>query len=82
MGEGGERGGGNEAPRRIPDEEPPDVEHRYARNKNVEGLIQRVIEMMAATAMARGGDDGGGDDNDDNFAIAMVINLDLHTAGV
>ncbi len=37
--------------------------------------------MKAATTTARGGDDGG-DDNDDNFAIAMVINLDLHTAGV
>ncbi len=39
------------------------------------------METMAATATARGGDDGG-DDNDDNFVIAMVINLDLHTAGV
>ena len=40
------------------------------------------MEMMAATAKARSGDDGGGDNNDDNFAIAMVINLDLRTAGV
>ena len=40
------------------------------------------MEMTAATATARGGDDGGGDDNDDNFAIAMVINLDLRTTGV
>jgi hypothetical protein len=39
------------------------------------------MERMAATATARGGDDGV-DDNDDNFAIAMVINLDLRTAGV
>ncbi len=36
---------------------------------------------MAATATARGGDEGG-DVNYDNFAIAMVINLDLRTAGV
>ena len=34
------------------------------------------METTAATATARGGDDGG-DDNDDNFAVAMVINLDL-----
>jgi hypothetical protein len=39
------------------------------------------METTVATATARGGDDGG-DDNDDNFAIAMVINLDLRTAGV
>jgi hypothetical protein len=39
------------------------------------------MERMAATATACGGDDGV-DDNDDNFAIAMVINLDLRTAGV
>ena len=39
------------------------------------------METTVATATARGGNDGG-DDNDDNFAIAMVINLDLRTAGV
>jgi hypothetical protein len=39
------------------------------------------METTAATATARGGDDGG-DDNNDNFAIAMVINLDLRTVGV
>jgi len=81
-GGGGGRGGGNEAPRRIPDEGPPGVEHWSAHDKNMEGLIRRAIEMTAATATARGGDDGGDDDNDDNFTIAMVINLDLHTAGV
>ncbi len=45
------------------------------------GFIRRAMETTAATATARGGDDGG-DDNDDNFAITMVINLDLRTAGV
>ena len=35
--------------------------------------------MTAATATAH---HHGGDDNDDNFTIAMVINLDLRTAGV
>ena len=40
------------------------------------------METTAATATARSDDDGGGDNNDDNFAIAMVINLDLRTAGV
>ncbi len=39
------------------------------------------MEMTAATATARGGNDSG-DENDDNFAIAMVINLDLRTVGV
>ena len=42
-----------------------------------------MMERTVVTATARGGgDDGRGDDNDDNGAIAMVINLDLHTAGV
>jgi hypothetical protein len=49
--------------------------------KKVEGFIRRAMETTAATATACGGDDGG-DDNDDNFTIAMVINLDLRTAGV
>ena len=40
------------------------------------------METMVATATARGGKDGDGDDNDDNGTIAMVINLDLRTAGV
>ena len=80
-GGGGRRGGSDEAPRRIPDGGPPDVAHRSARGKKVEGFIRRSMETTAATATARGGDDGG-DDNDDNFAIAMVINLDLRTAGV
>ena len=84
-GRGGRRGGGDEAPRRIPDGGPPDVAHRSARGKNVEGFIRRAMETTAVTATARGGndgDDGDGDDNDDNGAIAMVINLDLCTAGV
>ena len=78
-GEGGRIGDGNEAPWRIPDGGPPDIAHRSARGKKVEGFIGRVMEMMAATVTARGGDDGGSDDNDDNFTIAMVINLELRT---
>ena len=58
------------------------VAHRSARDKKVEGFIRRLMEMMAVTVKARGGDYGGVDDNDDNGAIAMVINLDLCTAGV
>ena len=46
------------------------------------GVHPKGDGTTAATATARSGDDGGGDNNDDNFAIAMVINLDLHTAGV
>ena len=42
-----------------------------------------MMERTVVTATARGGgDDGRGDDNDDNGAIAIVINLDLHTAGM
>ena len=51
----------------------------------MDGFIRRAMETTAATATARGGNNGGGDDNDDNDdngAIAMVINLDLRTAGV
>jgi len=78
MGERGRRrGGGDEAPRRIPDGRHPDVEHRSTHGKKVEGLIRRAMETTAATAMACGGDDGGGDDNDDNFAIAMMIIVSL-----
>ena len=51
------------------------------RSKKVEGFIQRAMETMAVTATARVGNGRGVDDNDDNFTIAMVINLDLRTAG-
>jgi hypothetical protein len=78
-GRGGRRGGGNKAPQRIPYEGPPDVVHRSARGKKVEGFIRMAMEMMSATATARGSNDGGGDDNDDNLAITLVINLDLRT---
>ena len=81
-GKGGRRGGGDEAPRRIPDGGPPDVAHQSTRGKNVEGFIQRAMETTAAIATTRGCDDGNGDDNDDNGTIAMVINLDMRTAGV
>ena len=81
-GRGGRRGGGDKAPQRIPDGGSPDVEHWSAHGKNVEGFIQRAMEMIAATATARGSDDSGGDDNNDNFVITMVVNLDLRTAGV
>jgi len=79
-GEGGSRiGDGNEAPWRIPDGGPPAIAHQSARGKKVEGFIRRAMETMAASVTARGGDDSSSDDNDDNFAIAMVINLDLRT---
>ena len=81
-GRGGRRGGGDEAPRRIPDGGPPDIEHQSAGGKNVEGFIPRAMETTAATATARGGNEGGGKDNNNNFAITMVINLNLHTTGV
>ena len=80
-GRGGRRGGNDEAPRRIPDGGPPDVEHRSARGKKVEGLIPRAMETTAAIATARGGDDSGSDDNDNNFAMAMVIILDQGGGG-
>jgi hypothetical protein len=48
----------------------------------VEGFIRRAMETTAATATARDGEDSDGDDNDNNGTIAMVINLDLRTAGV
>ena len=38
--------------------------------------------MTVEIVTARGGNDDGGDDNDDSGAIAMVINLNLHTVGV
>ena len=40
------------------------------------------METTAATVEARGGNNGGSDNNDDNGVIAIVINLNLHTAGM
>ena len=52
---------------------------RAGRAKTVEGFVRRAMETTAAAATARG---GGGDGGGGGGAIAMVINLDLRTAGV